>query len=150
MCAFFAVHSRVLNSNFLGKSHTDLFDVSLYWCCKYRRIPKISPGAYILQKPFLRGLSSEGNLRFKIVWANLIAQSKFIVFALFYFVFEGNFPSTSPQGAYIWRGYLTEGFLRYPFGGLIFGGTYTWRGLFSEFYGISVNEQSLRNVHLST
>ena len=28
---------------------------------------------------------------------------------------------------------LTEGFLRYEFGGLIFGGAYTWRGLFSEF-----------------
>ena len=54
---------------------------------------------------------------------------------LFYFVFEGNFPSTSPQGAYIWRGDLTEGFLRYRIGGLIFGGAYTWRGLFSEFYG---------------
>ena len=28
-----------------------------------------------------------------------------------------------------------EGFLRYKFGGLIFGGPYTWRGLlFSEFY----------------
>ena len=30
---------------------------------------------------------------------------------------------------------LTEGFLCYRFGGLIFGGAYTWRGLFSEFYG---------------
>ena len=30
-----------------------------------------------------------------------------------------------------------EGFLRYRFGGLIFEGAYTWRGLFSEFYGIS-------------
>ena len=30
-----------------------------------------------------------------------------------------------------------EGFLRYRFGGLIFGGAYTWRGLFSELYGIS-------------
>ena len=50
--------------------------------------------------------------------------SKFTVLALFYFVFEGNFPSTSPQGAYIWRGDLTEGFLRYRFGGLIFGGAY--------------------------
>ena len=28
-----------------------------------------------------------------------------------------------------------EGCLRYEFGGLIFGGAYTWRGLFSEFYG---------------
>ena len=25
--------------------------------------------------------------------------------------------------------------MRYEFGGLIFGGAYTWRGLFSEFYG---------------
>ena len=29
-----------------------------------------------------------------------------------------------------------EGFLRYDFGELIFGGAYTWKGLFSEFYGI--------------
>ena len=41
----------------------------------------------------------------------------------------------SPAGAYIQRGDLTEGFLRYDFGGLIFRGAYTWRGLFSEFYG---------------
>ena len=79
-----------------------------------------------------RGLCTEGNLRFKIDRASLIVGSKFTVFALFYFVFEGNFPSTSPRGAYIWRGDLTEGFLRYR---LIFGGAYTWRGLFSEFYG---------------
>ena len=72
---------------------------------------------------------------FKINWANRIVGSKFTVFALLYFVFDGNFPSTSPRGAYIWRGDLTEGFLRYRFGGLIFGGAYTWRGLFSEFYG---------------
>ena len=78
----------------------------------------------------------DGNLRFKIDWASLIVGNKFTVFTLFYFVLEGNFPSTSPRGAYIWRGDLTEGFLRYRFGGLIFGGAYTWRGLFSEFYGI--------------
>ena len=40
----------------------------------------------------------EVNLRFKIDWASLIAGSRFTVFALFYFVFEGNFPSISPQG----------------------------------------------------
>ena len=63
-------------------------------------------------------------MRFKIDWASLIVGSEFTVFALFYFVFEGNFPSTSPRGAYIWKGDLTEGFLRYRFGGLIFGGAY--------------------------
>ena len=63
-------------------------------------------------------------MRFKIDWASLIVGSKFTVFALFYFVFEGNFPSTSPRGACIWRGDLSEGFLPYQFGGLIFGGAY--------------------------
>ena len=75
-------------------------------------------------------------MRFNSDWASLIVGSKFTVFALFYFVFEGNFQSTSPQGAYIWRGDLTEDFSRYPFGGLIFGGAYTWRGFFLEFCGI--------------
>ena len=41
----------------------------------------------------------ERNLRFN--WASLIVGSKFTIFALFYFVFEGNFPSTGPRGAYI-------------------------------------------------
>ena len=55
---------------------------------------------------------------------------------MFYFVFEGKFQVQAPLGAYIRRGDLTEGLLHYNFGGLIFGGAYTWRGLFSEFYGI--------------
>ena len=63
-------------------------------------------------------------MRFKIDWASLIVKRKFTVFGLFYFVFEGNFQVPAPRGAYIWRGYLTEGFLRYQFGGLIFGGAY--------------------------
>ena len=66
---------------------------------KYHKIPKISPGAYIFQGPFLRGLfleglifggayirrglSTEGNLHFKIDWASLIVGSKSTVFALF-------------------------------------------------------------------
>ena len=72
----------------------------------------ICGGAYIW-----RGLSTEGNLRFKFDRASLIVGSKFTIFSLFYFVFEGNFPSTSPWGAYIWRGDLTEGFLGYLLGG---------------------------------
>ena len=54
-------------------------------------------------------------MRFKINRASPIVGSKFTVFALFYFVFEGNFQVQAP-------------------GGLIFGGAYTWRGLFSQFY----------------
>ena len=89
----------------------------------------------------------EGNLCFKIDRASLIVGSKFTVFALFYFVFEGNFPSTSPRGAYIWRGDLTEGFLRYWFGGLIFGGAYTWRGLFSVIHWRKTTLYSVRRVN---
>ena len=50
-------------------------------------------------------------------------------------VFEGNFQVQAPRGNYIWRGDLTEGFLRYDFGGLIHGGDYfrnftvRWSGL---------------------
>ena len=67
-------------------------------------------------------------MHFKIDWAGLIVESKFIIFDLFYFVFEGNLPSTSPRGggAYIWRCDLTEGFLHYRFGGLIHGRAYFW------------------------
>ena len=66
----------------------------------YHKIPKISPGAYIVFEGayIWRGLSMEGNLRFKIDWASLIVGSNFTVFALFYFVLEGNFPSTSSRG----------------------------------------------------
>ena len=71
----------------------------------------------------------EGNLRFKIDWACNIVGSKLTVFASFNIVFEGNFSSTSPWGAYIWRGDLTEGFLRSGLRGLyleglIHGGAY--------------------------
>ena len=86
-----------------------------------------------------RGLSTERNLPFKIDWASLIVEGKFTVFASSCFVFDGNFPSTSPRGVYIGRGDLKEGFLHYRFRGLIFGGVYTWRGLFSEFYGMYQN-----------
>ena len=52
-------------------------------------------------------------MRFEIDWASLIVGSKFTVFALFYFVFEGNFPSTSPLGLYL-EGRFNEGFFASP------------------------------------
>ena len=61
---------------------------------------------------------------FKIDWNSLMVGRKFTVLAFFYFVFQGNFQVQAPVGAYIWRGDLTEGFLRYEFGGFIHGGTY--------------------------
>ena len=59
-------------------------------------------------------------------------ERKFTIFACFTLYSRAN---PKYKGAYIRRGDLTEGFRRYDFGGLIYGGAYTCRGLFSEFYG---------------
>ena len=70
----------------------------------------------------MRGLYSEGLIYGgKFAFQNLIAGNKSTSFALFYYIFEGNFPSTSPQGAYIWRGDLMEVFF---FALLVWGGLY--------------------------
>ena len=51
---------------------------------------------------FLKGLIYGGKFAFQTrFWASLIVGSKFTVLPLFYFVFEGKFPSISPRRAYI-------------------------------------------------
>ena len=103
----------------VGGGGGELIDSSLrYFISKYRKIPKISPGAksrlvigscrglYVSKALYeglifgvayiRRSLSTEGYLRFKIDLASLIAGRKFTVFALFYFVFEGNFQVQAP------------------------------------------------------
>ena len=57
-----------------------------YYFTTYRKIPKISPGAYIFQRPFLRGLYLEGR-------------------------FNGGFFALWFWGAYIWRGLFMEGII---------------------------------------
>ena len=116
------------------------FGDSYYWSkhtVKFRNKPRglyfskalfeglIFRGAYIR-----RGLSTEGNLLFKIDWPSLIVGRKFIVFPLFYFVFEGSFQGQAPGGLYL------EGRFHGGFFALRVRGAYIWRGLFSEFYGI--------------
>ena len=61
-----------------------------------------------------RGLCTEGNLRFKSDWVNLILGRKFTVFLCFtlYLRAVSKYHPTAPAGLY------------------------QWRGLFSEFYGI--------------
>ena len=39
--------------------------------------------------------------------------------------------------------------MNYEFGGLIFGGAYTWRGLFSEFYGNLITDLLLINLSIA-
>ena len=73
----------------------------------------------------------EGNLCFKFEWASLIVGRKFTVFALFYFVFEGNFQVQAPGGL-IFRGAIQQRvFCVTGLGGLylevlIYVGAYFW------------------------
>ena len=62
-------------------------------------------------------------MRFKIDWASLIVESKFNVFALFYFVFEGNFQVQVPGGLYL-EGRFNGGFFALPVWGFIHRGAY--------------------------
>ena len=80
----------------------------------YRKNLKMSPGAYLRREIFVSksirlALQLEGNLPF------LVCLSLYL---------SCNFQVKAPRGAYIWRGDLTEGFLRYEFGGLIFREAY--------------------------
>ena len=85
----------------------------------YRKIPKITPGAYIFQRPFLRDLCTEENLHLKIDWASPILGRKFTVFLCFTLYLRAVFQVQAPGGLI-----LMEGFLHYEFGGLIHGGAY--------------------------
>ena len=70
-------------------------------------------------------------MRFKIDWASLIVGRKFAVFALFYLYLRA-ISKYKPPGGLIFgrRRDLTKGFFA-----LRVSGAYTWKGLFSEFYG---------------
>ena len=61
---------------------------------------------------------ANSNIHVIVIWQMQKFLCHCTVFALLYFEFEGNFQVRAP-GIYIWRGNLTEGFLRYEFGGLI-------------------------------
>ena len=73
-------------------------------------------------------------MRFKIDWASLYWEG-YLPFLLCFTLYARANSKYKPPGAYIWRGDLMKGFLCYDFGGLLFGGAYTRRGLFSENYG---------------
>ena len=85
-------------------------------------------GAYIWQgRPSKYG----GKFAFQINWASLIVGRKFTIFALFYFVFEGNFQVPAPGESLYLEGQFNGGFFA-----LRVWGTYICSGLFSEFYGM--------------
>ena len=98
---------------------------------QYRIIPTISPGAYIIPRPFWgsyfrKGLSMERNLRFKLDWASLIVGRTFTAFALFTLHLTSNFQVQATGGLYL-EGRLNGGFFV-----LRVWGAYIWRGLYMK------------------
>ena len=105
----------------------------------YRKIPKISQahGAYIFQRPFLRGLFLEGLIFGGAYVRREICDSKSIGLAcsgreIYHFCFvllciRGQIPSTSPPG-----GLYSEGRFNGGFFALRVWGAYIWRGLYME------------------
>ena len=70
-------------------------------------------------------------MRFKLDWASLIVGSKFTIFAhCFTLYLRAIFQVRAPGGLYL-EGRFNGGFFVLPV-----WGAYTWRGLFSEFYGM--------------
>ena len=72
----------------------------------------------------MEGLIYGGKFAFQNRLGLFVVGRKFIIFFFVLLCIRGQIPSTSPPGAYIRGGDLTEGFLRYDFGELIFGGAY--------------------------
>ena len=102
---------------------------------RYCKIPKMSPGAYIFQRPFLRSLFLEGLIFGGAYVRREICISKSIGLAcsgkeIYHFCFvllciREQIPCTSPPGGLYSKGRFNGGcFLRYDFEGLINGGAY--------------------------
>ena len=90
-----------------------------YITTQYRKIPRISPWAYIFQRPFLRGLFLEGlifggaYIRREICVSKLIQIALFLegnlLFSLVLPCICGHFPITSPRGALNLEGRFNRG-----------------------------------------
>ena len=99
----------------INRIHSNPFEGGLYpreLTIEYRKIPKISPGAYTFFKALFEGLIFGGPyLRREICVSKSIGLAyswkEFTVFALFYLVFEANFQVQAPGGLI----FATKGFL---------------------------------------
>ena len=124
--SYFSIRLAGLKSIYPGNWKQSLISASVrdkFWVI-HRKIPKISSGAYIFQRPlFFEGLLFGGAYLWReIDWASPIVGRKFTVFALFYFVFECNFQSTSPRGGIFLEGRFNGAFFALRVWGTLFGG----------------------------
>ena len=136
--------------------------MNLIFFSLYRKIPKISPGAYTFQRPFLRGLFLEGPIFGGAYVGREICVSKSIglacsgeeiyhfsksigltlqlkvnlPFLLCFTLYSRANSKYKPSGGVYSEGRFNGGFFALRFWGAYIWRAYTWRDLFSEFYGI--------------
>ena len=107
---------------------------------RYPKIPKISPGARIFQRPFLRGLFLVGLIfggayvRREICVSKSIGLAcsgeEYLPFLLCFTLYSRANSKYKPPGGLYSEGRFNGGVFV-----LRFWGAYIWRGLFSDFYG---------------
>ena len=93
---------------------------------KYRKISKNKPRGLYFSKTLFEGLIWREICVSKSIGLAFIVGRKFIVFALFYSLFEGNFQVQAPGGLYL-KGRFNGGFFA-----LRILGAYIWRGVYME------------------
>ena len=77
-------------------------------------------------------------MRFKSIGPALLLEVNLLFLLCFTLYLRAIFQVQAPGGLYL-EGRFNGVFFALPVWGLIFGGAYTWRGLFSEFYGILIS-----------
>ena len=94
----------------------------------------------------MRGLSTKGNLRFKIDWANLISGINLPLLLCFTLYLRAIFLVQAPGGLYL-EERSNEGFFALPA-----WGAYIWRGLYMEvlIFGILGYLLKNRTDHLNS
>ena len=101
----------------------------------YHKIPKISPGTYIFQRPFLRAYFRRG-----LYLEGLIYDGEFTVFALFYSVFESNFQVQASRGAIFGGAIEQKVFCVMSLGGLYLEGLiHVCRGAYFQNFSVYAN-----------
>ena len=129
------IYSRKQQGLYQNKLNSSLVLIISTCYCKWANVKfRKASGLVFFKGPFWgafirRGLSTEGNLRFKIDWASFIVGSKLTVFALFnYFNYIwGQISKYKPQGGLYFEGRFNGGFFA-----LLDWGAYIWRGLYTE------------------
>ena len=109
---------------------------------KYRKIPKISPRAYIFQRPFFMGLFLERPIfRGAYAWREICviklvgldcSGKEIYHFCFVLLCIQAQIPSTSPPEGLIFGGAIWRRVFCITILGVLyyFGGAYTWRGLY--------------------